>query len=202
MSQSNTSLPPEYFDAVYRANTDPWHFETSPYEHAKYERTLAALPRPAYANAFEIGCSLGVLTQQLASRCARLLSTDIAEAALEQARARCKDCPTVAFRRAAVPADFPTDRAPFDLIVASEVLYYLGPEDLRTVRQQITDALEPGGHLLLVHWTPLVDDYPHTGDEVHTMFLLRSLPDGPFKHLHHERHDTYRLDLLERCEEM
>ncbi len=198
MPHPDASLTSQYFDDVYRANDDPWHFETSPYEHEKYARTLAALPRPAYANGFEIGCSLGVLTERLAARCAHLLSTDVAEAALEKARVRCRDCPTVEFRCAAVPTDFPTDRAPFDLILASEVLYYLGPDDLRAARQQITDNLMPGGHLLLVHWTPPVHDYPHTGDEVHTLFLMNTLPDGPFRHLHHERYDTYRLDLLER----
>ena len=43
-NQPNT-LPPEYFDHVYQANRDPWNFETSPYERAKYAATLAALPR-------------------------------------------------------------------------------------------------------------------------------------------------------------
>ena len=63
-NQPNT-LPPEYFDHVYQANRDPWNFETSPYEREEYAATLAALPRARYAEAFEIGCSLGVLTAQL-----------------------------------------------------------------------------------------------------------------------------------------
>ena len=58
----------------------------------------------------------------------------------------------------------------FDLIVLSEVGYYLSERDLLMARDWIVNALRPGGHLLLVHWTPLVEDYPLTGDEVHDLF--------------------------------
>lgn len=54
------SLTPEYFEKVYAANDDPWDFQTSEYETAKYEATLTALPREKYKNAFEIGCSSAV----------------------------------------------------------------------------------------------------------------------------------------------
>ena len=80
------SLAPEYFERLYAQSADPWDFEASPYEAAKYAATLAALPRPRYANAFELGCSIGVLTRALAPRCERLLATDVSEAALAQAR--------------------------------------------------------------------------------------------------------------------
>ena len=85
--QPNT-LPPAYFDQVYQANRDPWNFESSPYEQKKYTTTLATLPHPHYAEAFEIGCSLGVLTARLAPRCGKLLAVDVSEAALAQARAQ------------------------------------------------------------------------------------------------------------------
>ena len=101
------TLPPAYFDQVYQANRDPWNFETSPYEQAKYAATLAVLPRPHYPAAFEIGCSLGVLTAQLAPRCGHLLAVDVSEAALAQARTRCADLPQVALRLMRVPEEFP-----------------------------------------------------------------------------------------------
>ena len=69
------SLAPQYFERLYAESADPWDFEASPYETAKYAATLAALPRPRYANALELGCSIGVLTRQLAPRCERLLAT-------------------------------------------------------------------------------------------------------------------------------
>ena len=52
----NTSLGVDYFDTLYDGNAEPWRFETSAYEHAKYEATIAALPRQRYRRGIEIGC--------------------------------------------------------------------------------------------------------------------------------------------------
>ncbi|MBJ6110978.1 methyltransferase domain-containing protein [Hymenobacter sp. BT523] len=194
-NQPNT-LPPAYFDHVYEANRDPWNFETSPYEREKYAATLAALPRPHYAEAFELGCSLGVLTAQLAGRCGHLLAVDVSEAALAQARARCAALPQVELRRMNVPAEFPTQQ--FDLILVSEVGYYWSATDLTRSADLLIGALQPGAHLLLVHWTPPVHDYPLTGDDVHEFFLAKTTEAGPLRHLGGQRHETYRLDLLEK----
>ena len=194
-NQPNT-LPPAYFDHVYQANRDPWNFETSPYEQAKYAATLAALPRPHYPAAFEIGCSLGVLTARLAGRCGHLLAVDVSAAALALARARCAALPQVELRRLRVPEEFPSQ--PFDLILLSEVGYYWAPADLAWAADLLVSGLLPGGQLLLVHWTPPVHDYPLTGDDVHEFFLAKAGADGPLRHITGQRHEKYRLDLLEK----
>lgn len=188
------SLPAEYFEDVYRRKADPWDFATSPYEAAKYQATLAALPRPRYARAFEAGCSIGVLTAQLAARCEQLLSVDINEDALAQARERCRDLAHVRFERTQLPAAFPP--GPFDLIVISEVGYYLSEADLARLRERCISRLAPAGQLLLVHWTPPVPDYPLTGDQVHEAFLAHP---GALRHLAGAREEKYRLDLFERA---
>lgn len=190
------SLAPGYFDDVYRANTDPWAFATSPYERTKYTDTLASLPRPHYEQAFEIGCSIGIFTAQLAQRCGHLLSVDVSETALAQARQRCAELPQVTLKRLQVPQEFPEGQ--FDLILMSEVGYYWSKPDLARAADQMLAALAPGGQLLLVHWTPFVPDYPQTGDEVHEFFLAKTQPEGPLHHLHGHRADKYRLDLFER----
>lgn len=198
MSESqHDTLGPTYFDDVYRANTDPWAFATSPYERAKYADTLAALTRPHYGRAFEIGCSIGVLTARLAQHCGHLLSVDVSEAALAQAQQRCANLPHVTLRRLQVPQEFPEGQ--FDLILLSEVGYYWSKPDLARAADQMLAALPLGGQLLLVHWTPFVHDYPQTGDEVHDFFLAKAQPGGPLRHLHGHRADKYRLDLLERA---
>lgn len=194
-NQPNT-LSPSYFDDVYRANTDPWRFASSPYEREKYATTLAALPRPHYDRAFEIGCSIGVFTAQLALRCGHLLSVDVSEAALAQARQRCAALSQVEIKKMQVPNEFPAGE--FDLIVVSEVGYYLSPADLARTADQMLAALPTGGQLLLVHWTPVVPDYPQTGDEVHEFFLAKAQPSGPLRHITSQRHDKYQLDLLEK----
>lgn len=192
-NQPNT-LAPGYFDEVYRANEDPWAFASSPYERGKYADTLAALGQPRYERAFEIGSSIGVLTAQLAQRCGRLLSIDVSEAALAQARQRCAGLPQVELRKMQVPGEFPEEQ--FDLILLSEVGYYWSPADLARAADLMLAALPAGGQLLLVHWTPVVPDYPQTGDEVHGFFLQKAEAGGPLAHLHGHRADNYRLDLF------
>ena len=187
------TLSSGYFDDVYRAHDDPWNFETSDYERDKYRETLAALARDRYRNAFEVGCSIGVLTAQLAPRCDHLLAVDVSEAPLARARQRCVQQPQVEFRLMQVPAEFA--QGPFDLIMLSEVAYYWSRPDLEHAIEQVMDALEPGGQVLLVHWTDPVHDYPLTGDQVHDLFFERG---DRLKHVLGKRHERYRLDLFEK----
>ena len=194
MNQPKDSLQPSYFEDMYRDNPDPWDFETSEYEAQKYQTTIAALPKPSYTNALEIGGSIGVLTALLAQRCNSLLSIDVAEIAQKKAIARCQDLSHVRFKIAQVPQAYPDEM--FDLTLLSEVGYYLSWSDLKKTQQLILQHLEIGGHLLLVHWTLYAKDYPLTGDEVHNSFL--QLCDTELKHLQGLRHERYRLDLFER----
>jgi len=186
------SLKPEYFDRLYAENPDPWSFATSEYERRKYDDTLAALA-PQYATALEIGCSVGVLTAQLAPRCEDLLAVDVSARALAAARDRCADFPQVRFAQASLPADFPAET--FDLVLVSEVAYYWSDDDFARALDAIAGALPIGGDLLLVHFLPHVDDYVRDGDAVHERFLA----DPRFTHVHGHRADRYRLDLLRRA---
>ena len=188
------SLPPSYFDALYGASHDPWGFETSDYEASKYAATLAALPRERYRAAFEIGCSIGVLTARLAERCDSLLSVDVSEKAMGRAIKRCQELPQVRFNLMRVPEEYPTGL--FDLTLLSEVGYYWSWNDLKKAQQLIVEHLEPGGHLLLVHWTLYARDYPLSGDEVHDSFIEQTSSD--LRHLGGRREEQYRLDLFER----
>jgi SAM-dependent methyltransferase len=188
------SLGPSYFAQIYRADPDPWHFETSLYEREKYLASLAALPFERYRRAFEIGGSIGVLTRMLAERCDRLLSIDVSSVAQGRAQMRCADQPQVEFQIMQFPQETPDQT--FDLIVLSEVGYYLSARDLLMARDWIVNALRPGGHLLLVHWTPWVEDYPLTGDEVHDHFL--AITPVPFSCLFSSRKTNYRIEVLAR----
>ncbi len=195
-SPAKQSLTPEYFDALYRADSDPWKFETSAYEAQKYAATLAALAKPRYRSALEIGTSIGVLTEMLAERCDSLLSLDVSEMAQQQAIERCRSLSHVRFQLMCVPESYPDEQ--FDLTILSEVGYYWCQEDLKKAQQLMLQHLEPAGHLLLVHWTPYDDNYhnPLSGDEVHESFL--ALPSSQLKHLKCDRAENYRLDLFER----
>lgn len=193
MTEPRPSLPPEYFERVYAGSDDPWGFETRPYEAEKYRATLAALPRETYRSAFEIGCSIGVLTEGLAGRCETLLAVDVSEKALDRARRRCAHHGHVRFQVMQVPDEFP--RGTFDLILMSEVGYYWSRDDLLKARRCMLSQLEPGGQVVLLHWTPFVADYPLTGDEVHDTFGGAG---DELRHLGGNRTGFYRLDLFEK----
>lgn len=193
MSEKET-LTPEYFDRVYAANDDPWDFTSSEYEAAKYDATLAALTRQNYKNALEIGCSIGVLTERLAARCDKLLAIDVSEKALEQAKRRCASLPNVRLRQMSIPNEFPDEI--FDLILISEVGYYLSPADWLAAMDKVFDRLADGGQVALVHWTPPVHDYPQTGDAVHDSFA--EYASDRMRNLKSFREEKYRLDVWEK----
>lgn len=166
------TLGTEYFDQMYAASADPWGFGTRWYEARKYAISVALLPAEHYGDAFEPGCSVGVLTEQLAPRCDRLLACDGSAAAVHQAAARTARRPNVRVQRLVIPAGWPA--GDFDLIVLSELLYYFAGDDLPKVLHRATATLRPGGTLLAVHWRHPVADYPRTGDEVHQVLAVQA----------------------------
>ena len=195
MSRHTASLPPDYFADQYASNPDPWGFATSDYERAKYLATLEALPKPRYASILEVGCSIGVLTSALAPRCDGLLGLDVAEAALDQARARCADQPHLAFAQTRVPGQWP--EGTFDLILLSEVVYYLDAGDVGRLAARVRGALRAGGDVVLVHWTGETH-YPLSGDDAAGLFLREAA--GFTRVRHQSRTDRYRLDVLGAAE--
>lgn len=188
---SITSRPADHFTRIYASSADPWDYLGSAYEQAKYQRSIAALGGRRFAAGLEVGCSIGVLTRRLAPLCDRLTGIDIVAAPLAAARSRCADQPWVDFRQMAVPGDWPEDR--FDLIVLSEVLYFLAPADLDRCAAHVAATLQPQGTILLVNWLGRADD-PSTGDEAAGRFIaaLGSRAEAVWQ----ERHTGYRLDLL------
>jgi cyclopropane fatty-acyl-phospholipid synthase-like methyltransferase len=156
---------------MYQAAPDPWGLQDRWYEQRKYAICLAQLPVRRYRSAFEPGCSIGVLTERLARRCDRVLACDVAAAAVESARRRTRDLPHVQVERRAIPQEWPAGR--FDLIVLSEMLYYLGDTDLRQTLELAVRALQPEGTLLAVHWRHPVAEYPRSGDDVHRQLAVR-----------------------------
>ena len=194
MSEPGQTLRPEYFDALYTADPDPWKFAASPYERSKYEITLDAMPKPRYRSALEVGCSIGVLTRSLASRCDTLIAIDAAQTALVEARRRCADLPGVRFEHMFVPEQWP-DGA-FELILLSEVIYYFSRNDVGQLAARVTNSLAKGGSVILVHWTGPTD-YPLSGDEAAALFIERIGPTGVIKR--GDRYRQFRLGVLSRA---
>lgn len=159
------STPSAYFEAMYAGSPDPWSLAQRWYEKRKYALTVAALPRLRYRSAFEPGCSVGVLTEQLAVRCDALLSADRVAAAVATTRQRVGSAGNVTVEQRELPEQWPDGT--FDLIVLSEVAYYLDSPGCDRLLDLAVASLEPGGDLIAVHWRPQVAEHALTGDAVH-----------------------------------
>lgn len=182
------------FDALFANGGDPWSLETSAYERAKRTATLDALGDRRFAGALEIGCAYGVLTEKLAPLCDALLAVDISATALERARARLAPHSHVDLLQAEIPLEWPTGRqgSPFDLILISEVLYFLSPGEVAKTSIAARDSIKPGGVCLLVNWTG-PNDLPLDGEAAADLF-----EQSADWHCSLRQHTThYRLDRLE-----
>jgi cyclopropane fatty-acyl-phospholipid synthase-like methyltransferase len=179
------------FEALYSRNPDPWNFATSGYERERYAATLKSLQSDRYAAAFEPGCSVGELTALLAARCDRLLAIDVAPSAIARARARCAHLPQVELRCADVWADVWEFPAPsFDLIVFSEIGYYVEPLELARFASTVPARLAAQGEFVAVHWLGHSKDHCLHGDAVHDILLERL----PLRWIGGSAHPGFRID--------
>lgn len=163
-------LPDHYFDAMYADSGDPWQLAGRWYEQRKYAMTMAMLPLPRYRHAYEPGCSVGVLTELLAGRCDHVTATDVAGKALEataERLARSGHFDRVTLDRRSLDSGWPADGV--DLVVLSEVAYYLDAGTLRGVLDRECPRLARGATVIAAHWRHPVEDYPLTGDEANAI---------------------------------
>ncbi len=130
----------------YAGTDDPWNFRRSAYEQAKFAATRAALSRPGYRAGLELGCGNGALAQHLAPACGRYVGLDAVPSAIASAR---KAAPAAEFVEGWIPDDLPD--GDFDLIVLSEILYFLDPSNLRLLARAIEDRW-PKAELVCVTW--------------------------------------------------
>lgn len=179
------------FDRLFARDRDPWEFESSAYEALKREATLAMLFPDRFDRGLEIGCANGVLTAQLATICDHVVGIDISDVALELAADRVAGLGNVSLERAEVPRDWP--EGTFDLIVLSEVLYFLSAEEIAQVARFTWGSLADGGTCLLVNWTG-PNKLPIDGEAACTIFL----DEMPWPTATSDAWPSYRIDRLHK----
>ncbi|MDR6521043.1 class I SAM-dependent DNA methyltransferase [Variovorax atrisoli] len=165
-----------YFDGMYAASEDPYAVRQRWYEIRKRALLLAALPQPRYRRAYEPGCGTGELTQALSQRCDHLLASDFSPQAVEIACRSTRALTNVQVVQHILPAQWPRDAGRFDLIVLSEVGYFLDRDEMRRVAECCQASLEADGTLVACDWRPDFDERRLSTDEVHAALAALGLP--------------------------
>jgi SAM-dependent methyltransferase len=178
----------ESFERLYAESPDPWAYDSSEYERGKYAATLAALDGRSYQRGLEVGCSIGAFTELLAQRCGSLTAFDFSARAVALARKRLLEHAHVTVLEASFPEQTPVGQ--WDLVVCSEVLYYLDPPALEAATGWLRGRLGEGATVLAVDWRGPTRTEPHDGDEVHELLRV-GLADW---HALEGRQPGYRLD--------
>lgn len=180
------------FERRYREDPDPWGYEHRPYERDKYAATLAACGDGPFASALELGGSIGVFSARLAPRCAQLLTIDLAPTAVAAARRRLAPFPHAHALVGRLPDDLPPGR--YDLVVASEVLYYMTETAVRATLARLEPMLAGAGRVVAVHWRPAGPERPMDAAGAHALVAAQPW----LAHVTAAHTDDYRLDVWER----
>lgn len=162
-----TATPADYFERKWSESDDPWDQASRIYETRKYDLTAAMPRRARYRRAFEPGCATGLLTERLLRRCDEVVAVDRHPNAAEATLRRVADRPGAHVGVGRIPDDWP--EGSFDLVVLSEVLYYLDEPAVRRCIDRAAESLEPGGELVAVHYRVPVADHALLGDRVHDL---------------------------------
>jgi predicted TPR repeat methyltransferase len=137
------------------ARGDPWDLESSVYERDRCAQLLKMIEDRRYGRVLEIGCGAGYLTRMLASHADHIVALDISQTAIDRARSLETGQTQVDFRKANIMDYKPQVDGPWDLVVFSDTIYYLGwlyPFfDVAWLAVQLFEATRNGGRLMLAN---------------------------------------------------
>ena len=174
----------DHLQALYAGTSDPWDFEHSDYEQAKFAATRRALSRPEYACAFELGCGNGQLARHLVGMCGQYTGMDAVGVAVDAAR---QAVPPATFIQEFYPCPLP--ELDFDLLILSEILYFLDESSLRRLAADVIISW-PKAEVICVTWLGETD-HDLQGTEALEIFT------GALKTHHFDcmaKTDRYRID--------
>ena len=201
-SQQTQSASASYFQTLYDFVSDPWRYENQ-YEQIKYDQALSLLDGVT-ARALELGCAEGMFTARLASRAREVLAIDVSNTALKRAAEHCERAGSsgVTFQQRDVFCDMV--EGTFDLVVCSEILYFLGTsKSLSRFLSNLVEHIVPGGHLLIAHGIVSGESPNGTGFDWKDCFGANTISDvceeTPFLRLQREiKTPLYRIQLYQR----
>ena len=151
-----------FFEELWQRG-DPWDIETADFEQRRCARLLRILSARRYPKALEIGCATGVFTRLLARVADRMIALDISPTAIACAQKTWAGPVATEFRVANIIDYDPRAEGPWDLVVMSDMIYFLGwlyPFfDVAWLAMELFAATSVGGQLLLANCYGGAEDY-------------------------------------------
>jgi SAM-dependent methyltransferase len=166
----------EGFERKFRKNIDPWNYASSPFERFKRRVLIRACGLAKHGRVLELGCANGETTRALTRISLRLLAVDGSATAVAAAKRRLAGSTHVTFRCLTVPEEMP--RGPFDLIIISEIAYYLPQHRLSLLGRRISASLAYGGRAVVLDHRRMFGDaaqHPALAHQRLMSLLKRSL---------------------------
>jgi trans-aconitate methyltransferase len=134
---------------------DPWSYQESAYEEFKRTTLLQSLPND-FSSLLEVGCADGHNLLAMSSRFPepKLIGIDISTEAIQRARINTANHPKIELHLAkpGISAILGELHGTFDVMIFSEVLYYIGNK--KAWQESLTplkSLLHPGSIVIAVH---------------------------------------------------
>lgn len=160
-------ITPTDFDQLYRGNADPFKVGESWYEQRKIAVAMSSLAAPQYREVWDVGCGTGHLAVALSGRCERLLAGDAAPEACRLTEDRLAGISHAEVELHELPAAPAGSVGRFDLVMLSEVLYYLPPDDIDATGAMVAEvtAKDRTAEVMVVNWRHFPSDAHLSGVE-------------------------------------
>ncbi|MEN4041567.1 MAG: class I SAM-dependent methyltransferase [Anaerolineaceae bacterium] len=136
------------FNRFYWLDKDPFGAKDSKYELSKQDRLLEFIAQQENRLSLDVGCGNGFLSRRIAAHCGQLIGIDFSSKAIQLAQQNCAGVTNISLHvddiRNYEHAEV------FNLIICSEVLYYLHGQALDDVVKKLHRLSAPDGRLALV----------------------------------------------------
>lgn len=155
-----------HFEELYSADPDPFGVGDRWYERRKRALLTASLTSERYRSTWDSACGTGHLATSLADRSDLLLATDASPAACRLATERLSGVQHATVATHLLP-DPPDGSGPFDLVVLSEVLYYLDAGGRAATARTVDLVADRSAtaEVIAVNWRHRPSDAQTSGEE-------------------------------------
>lgn len=135
----------EHFEHLWKSNPEQFNPNRSAREIERIERTwnLILDQKPQNKQVVDLPCGWGVLTQRLKKFGATVIAVDVAESALNHLNGS----HGVSFQKECLPHTTLKDDQ-FDLVISTDVISYLHPDDFRLYFAELARIIKPEGTLI------------------------------------------------------